>query len=276
MLNPVGDMIGVSSNAAQVVAKWGNGSVHEKLLDIVSDIDSFDLYTHKGEHLVTQTMRGFLKGTGYMGNRRDILTVLCDYAFSLGLDIRLGHRISEYFETDNEAGIIVDGEKISADCVLACDGVHSKARGFVIGSTGTPKATGYATYRAWFDGKEVMADPASRWLVEDPKDKSVAFIGPDVHCIFGTGRHCQEVTWVFTHLVRHQLFSLLIISRIRTISRNHGRFQGKWKMPSNWWKVGIPESDRLLRKHRKISSSITSSSGEILYQGGVQTRRGSF
>src|SRR5271170_6020995 len=105
-------MIGVSANAAQVVAKWGNGAVHQKLIEVASDIDVFDLYDWKGEHLVTQKMRGFLKGTGYMGNRRYILSVLHGYASSLGLDIRLGKRITEYFETDTETGIIVDGERI--------------------------------------------------------------------------------------------------------------------------------------------------------------------
>ena len=194
-------MIGVSSNAANVIAKWGNGKVHSELADVSSDIDMFDLYDWKGEHLITQTMLGFLRGTGYLGNRRAILQTMVDYAESLGIDIRRGKRITEYWETNTEAGIIADGEKFSADCVLACDGVHSKARSFILGETGAPHATGYATYRAWFDGKDVINDPETRWLVNDVKDKSVAFIGPDVHVIFGTGRRCTEVTWVMTHLV---------------------------------------------------------------------------
>jgi len=124
-------------------------------------------------------------------------------ARSLGINIIRGKRISKYFETDIEAGIIVDGEKVTADCVLACDGVNSKARGFVIGSEGRAHPTGYATFRAWFDGSHLKDDPQANWLTEGERDKSIAFIGPDVHCIFGTGKRCKEVVWVLTHLVSH-------------------------------------------------------------------------
>jgi len=194
-------MIGISANAAHIVAKWGNGDVHEEMQDVISVVDDLVLYSWKGEHLVTQDMPGFGKGTGYMGNRSYLLKVLSNHAISLGIDIRRGVNVEEYFETDTEAGVIVDGERITADCVLACDGVHSKARGFVLDNPGTPHPTGYATYRAWFDGAEVKEDPLANWLVQGDKDKSVAFIGPDVHCIFGTGKHCKEVVWVMTHLV---------------------------------------------------------------------------
>ena len=40
-----------------------------------------------------------------------------------------------YWETKTEAGIIADGERVSANCVLACDGIHSKARSSIIGET---------------------------------------------------------------------------------------------------------------------------------------------
>ena len=52
-----------------------------------------------------------------------------------------GKRMTKYFETDTEAGIILDGEKISADCVLECDCVNSKARSFVTGLEGQAHPT---------------------------------------------------------------------------------------------------------------------------------------
>ena len=151
-------------------------------------MDSLDIYNYKGEHLITQEMPGFSEGAGYMGKRNDLLSVMCKHAVSLGIKIIRGKRITEYFETDTDAGIVVDGEKI---------------RMFVIGSEGQAHPTGYATFRAWFDGTHLKNDPQASWLTEGDRDKSIAFIGPDVHCIFGTGKRCQEVVWVLTHLVSH-------------------------------------------------------------------------
>ena len=196
-------MVGITANAAHIVAKWGNGTVHSELQSLICVMDSLDIYSYKGEHLHTQEMPGFSEGAGYMGKRNDLLSVMCKHAVSLGINIIRGKRISKYFETDTEAGIMVDGEKITADCVLACDGVNSKARGFVTGSEGQAHPTGYATFRAWFDGTHLKDDPQAYWLTEGDRDKSIAFIGPDVHCIFGTGKRCKEVVWVLTHLVSH-------------------------------------------------------------------------
>lgn len=200
----IGDMVGITANSAHVVAKWGNGSVHHELQDIICVMDSLQIYNYKGEHLTTQNMPGFSAGAGYMGKRNDILTILCNHALSLGIEIIRGKRITDYFETDTEAGVVVDGERVVADCVLACDGVNSKARGFVTGAVGAPHPTGYATFRAWFDGSALKDDPQASWLTEGDQDRSIAFIGPDVHCIFGTGKRCKEVVWVLTHLVLSQ------------------------------------------------------------------------
>lgn len=195
-------MIGITANAAHIIAKWGDGSVHEEFQNIICVMDKLVLYNSKGEHLLTQEMPGFSKDTGYMGKRSEILKIMCAHVESLGIEVHRGKRISEYFETETEAGIIYDGQKYTADCVLACDGVNSKARDFVIGDVGKPHPTGYATYRAWFEAESLKYDPETQWIVEGDTDRSVAFIGPDVHCIFGTSKRCKEMSWVMTHLVR--------------------------------------------------------------------------
>lgn len=88
--------------------------------------------------------------------------------------VHLGNKISTYFEDENESGIVletgtkvgarvvncplaspwkVDDElrtpKISADIVIAADGVRSKARKTVLGYEDKPKSSGYAVWRAW-------------------------------------------------------------------------------------------------------------------------------
>ena len=200
-------MIGITANAAHVIANWGGGSVHRQFQDIICVIEEFTLYNSKGEYLLTQNMPGFSKDTGYMGKRSEFLKIMCDHVASLGIKIHRGKRITEFFETQSEAGIWYDGKRFSADCVLACDGVNSKARGTVLGDVGKPHPTGYATYRAWYDAASLKDDPKTQWIVAGNIDKSIAFIGPDVHCIFGTAKRCKEMTWVLTHLVRHSVRS---------------------------------------------------------------------
>lgn len=219
-------MIGITANAAQIISKWGNGSVHEELQDILCDYEMLNLHTHTGEPLLSHTMLGYSAGSGYAANRGDMAVVFYKHALNIGIDIRLGQRITEYFETESEAGILVNGKKISADCVLACDGVHSKARGFIIGNTGAPHATGYAVYRAWFNGKEARMNPKTKWITEGTRDKMEVYIGPNVHCIVGTGRRCQDVVWTCTHLVPLSI-DLADFPRIRMILRSHGRFRGR-------------------------------------------------
>jgi hypothetical protein len=118
---------------------------------------------------------------------------MCDHVASLGIKIHRGKRITEYFETQSEAGIWCE------DCVLVCDGMNSKARGTVLGDVGKPHPSGYATYRAcYYDAASLKEDPKTPWIVTGDIDKYIAFIGPDVHCIFGTAKWCKEMTWVLT------------------------------------------------------------------------------
>jgi 2-polyprenyl-6-methoxyphenol hydroxylase-like FAD-dependent oxidoreductase len=205
--------------------------VHEELEPLLSDYQILNLFNSQGEHLLTHPLTGYaIRDGGYGGNRGQLSLVFYKYALSLGLDIRLGSRITEYFESETGAGVIVDGERISADCVLACDGVHSKARGFITGSTGAPHSTGYAIYRAWFDAKDVKNDPEFAWAFEGPGDKFEVYIGPHVHCIIGTGRQRQDMVWTCTHLVVLKFLINAEPRRIHMISPSRGRSLVKLKM----------------------------------------------
>lgn len=44
------------------------------------------------------------------------------HALDIGVDIRLGHKVEDYFENDHGAGMIANGETIVADVVMAADG----------------------------------------------------------------------------------------------------------------------------------------------------------
>jgi len=71
---------------------------------IICTFDQFIIYNWKGEHLLTQDLPGVAEGARYMGKRCEILRVLCKHLQDLGIPLRRGKRITEYFETDTEAG----------------------------------------------------------------------------------------------------------------------------------------------------------------------------
>lgn len=87
----------------------------------------------------------------FNGHRGELHTIVFNYAKDeLGIPIHLGQKVTQYFENESQAGIILDsGERVTADLVIGADGVRSKARELVLGYDDKPKSSGYAIYRAW-------------------------------------------------------------------------------------------------------------------------------
>ncbi|CAK7227433.1 hypothetical protein SCUCBS95973_006541 [Sporothrix curviconia] len=200
-LKPIGDSIGIANNAAFVVRRWGDGIVDKRLQKIIAHPDIMGMYDNKGQLYVNSDMAGYGHGQGYPAHRGDLAMVFYEHAQEIGVEFRLGHRVTEYFETDTGAGIVLGDERITADCVIGADGIHSKARGGIIGTDPAPHSSGYAMYRAWFDSKDVAADPASSWILEgaEKDDVTRTYLGPDVHVMIGTAKHGKEIFWMCTH-----------------------------------------------------------------------------
>lgn len=106
----------------------------------------------------------------HQGHRGEIHEVCWNHALEVGVDIRLGSKVQEYFETDTEAGVVVNGERIAGDVVLASDGVRSLARTIVLGFEDKPKSSGYAVYRAWMPTDGLKKNPSTAWLANPDKD----------------------------------------------------------------------------------------------------------
>lgn len=161
-----------------------------------------DIYNTKGELLTRSEMVGYGRGYGYPCHRGELVMVFYDYAKTLpGVEFRLGHRVTEYWETEDQAGVVIDGQRLGADIVIGADGVHSKARGHATSDDATPHSSGYAIYRSWFDADEVAADPKSRWILptEPETDNCHVYIADDIHCMIASGKSGKEVFWMVTH-----------------------------------------------------------------------------
>lgn len=79
-------------------------------------------------------------GHTYAGHRALIHDVLLRHAVSLGIDVRMGQDVVDYWEDDEnqKAGVVLrSGENLQADLVVAADGVKSRARKYVLVSPST-------------------------------------------------------------------------------------------------------------------------------------------
>lgn len=194
----LGDIISFGSNSSRIFHSWPG--VPEKLLPICHVSDHITFNDWRGEHIYTQYWEDEEDrfGKRYNGHRGEIHKILFDYAVEHGVDIRLGQQVTEYFETETEASVIANGERIVGDVVLGADGVRSKARTLVLGYDDKPKPSGYAVYRAWMDSSELAKNDLTKDLVIHG-DTHVGWLGPDIHFLAASIKGGKEFSWVCTH-----------------------------------------------------------------------------
>jgi 2-polyprenyl-6-methoxyphenol hydroxylase-like FAD-dependent oxidoreductase len=186
-----------------VVDQWGKGKVAEQLDSIRGITPSTDMYNSAGELQQQNPTFGVRPGEGYLVNRAEAVDIFYQHAKSLGLDLRFGILVSEYWETEDQAGVMANEERIVGDCVIACDGIHSKAREIITRDSTRPLKTGSATYRASFRSDCVGNDPDAQWLLDGrgKTDKLNYFIGENVLIIIGTLKCGEEIFWSCVHKV---------------------------------------------------------------------------
>ncbi|ERS96736.1 hypothetical protein HMPREF1624_06945 [Sporothrix schenckii ATCC 58251] len=204
----LGDIISFGQNSSRIFRRWPG--VAERIEPLSHRANSLQIKTFDGHPLLRQEWaeEKQLWGTRYDGHRGELHGVMLDYAEQdLGIDIRLGHRVVQYHETADAAAVDVevdvDGQKatkrIEGDVVLAADGVRSLGRTLVLGHEDKPLASGYAVYRAWFDGAAIAKDPLTSFFYNNPDgDQHICWIGPDVHFI-AASLNKGSFSWVCTH-----------------------------------------------------------------------------
>lgn len=132
-LKQLGDIISFGSNAGRIFKRWPG--VEAKLDPICHVSKSLKYFDWQGDFIYEQFWGTEEENFGkrFNGHRGEIHKILYDHALEQGIEVRLGQKVSEYFQTEKGAGVIVNGERIEADVILAADGVRSKARLIVLG-----------------------------------------------------------------------------------------------------------------------------------------------
>ncbi|KAH8171317.1 FAD binding domain-containing protein [Sarocladium implicatum] len=202
-LKVLGDIISFGANAGRIFHRWADGEIVARLKPLCIDLQDYGFRIHKYDtgEVVYHQKRGPPNPEAPVlnGHRGELHEVIFNYARDeLGIPIHLGQRVSEYFETETGAGIII------GDVVIGADGVRSKARELVLGYVDKPKSSGYAVWRAWFSNKDMIADPQTKEFCENG-DTFNGWIGPDVHFLFSTLKGGQDCCWVLTHRDDHDI-----------------------------------------------------------------------
>ncbi|KAG2746956.1 FAD/NAD(P)-binding domain-containing protein [Suillus brevipes Sb2] len=200
-LKQLGHLLSLGVNAGRILARWG---LHEKLLSISAQASDIRIHDYLGGLIQVQKTTWPLFGAyAYRGHRALLHEVLFEHAKSLGIEIRMGQQVVEYWEDEanGKAGVkIQTGELFDADVIVAADGVKSFARQFVIGYRDNPKPSGYAIYRAWFDAEEhgVTTDPLTDFL-SIHGDQFHVWTGKDVHFIVCSSDRGKTICLLLTH-----------------------------------------------------------------------------
>ncbi|CRG90486.1 hypothetical protein PISL3812_07530 [Talaromyces islandicus] len=203
-LKVLGDIISFGPNAGRIYRRWSNGKIADQMRSLSIDLRNYGFRIHKydtGEIVTTQkTPEPDSETPVFNGHRGELHSIVFNYAKDeLHIPIHLGHRVTQYWEDEDQAEIILDdGTKISADVVIGADGVRSKARELVLGYYDKPKSSGYAVYRAWFPNTDMIRDPRTKEFCENG-DTFNGWIGPDVHFLFSTIKNGSDCCWVLTH-----------------------------------------------------------------------------
>lgn len=194
----IGDIISFDPNGSKAFERWPG--VVDSMEKIARQTTWLDLYHWQGKFVTRQSFLGEKKwGRRINGHRGELHSIIFNHLKDRGVDIRLGKRVTDYFETDDHAGVMVNGkERMTADIVIAAEGVRSRGRKIVLGFDDNPKSSGYAVYRAWFPGDAIAKHPLLKRFVEKG-DTHQGWIGPDIHFLASSLKGGKEFNWVFTH-----------------------------------------------------------------------------
>lgn len=117
-LKVLGDIISFGPNAGRIFHRWSDGEIAVRLKKECIDLSSYGFRIHKfdtGEVVAQQPASQSQKDAPVLnGHRGELHEIVFNYAKDqLGIPIHLGQKVVEYFETEENAGIILgNGDKV--------------------------------------------------------------------------------------------------------------------------------------------------------------------
>jgi 2-polyprenyl-6-methoxyphenol hydroxylase-like FAD-dependent oxidoreductase len=124
-LRVLGDIISFGPNAGRIYRRWSNGKIADQIRSLSIDLRNYGFRIHKydtGEVVTTQkTPEPDPETPVFNGHRGELHSIVFNYAKDeLGIPIHLGHRVTQYWEDEDQAGIILDdGTKVIERLLLS-------------------------------------------------------------------------------------------------------------------------------------------------------------
>lgn len=133
--------------------------------------------------------------------RAKLHSVLFEYAKQLGMQVEFSATASEYFEGDDHGGVVLsDGRRLTADVVVAADGVGSRSWALVVGSRDPPISSGFVMYRVTFPVASALGNPVIAAELAGYQDRGYLYAGPGAHMVIC--KSGDDVCWLLTRKVR--------------------------------------------------------------------------
>ncbi|KAL2441445.1 FAD-dependent monooxygenase roqM [Exophiala dermatitidis] len=189
----LGDSLGLGENALKLLDRW-SPSLRARLVEIGNKSELMQIRRwHDGKILAQQPLMDM---AGFIGHRGDYHKGFLDAVAEKGIPLHMGSEVVEYDDTVPSV-TLKNGERHSADVIIAVDGIKSRARELVLGFDDKPKSSGYACFRAFFKGSHLRGDPLTAEFVE--QECVNIWIGRDKHLVQNTLRNGEEFNWIITH-----------------------------------------------------------------------------
>ncbi|SPO06485.1 uncharacterized protein DNG_09175 [Cephalotrichum gorgonifer] len=104
---------------------------------------------------------------------------------------------SEFFETEDHGGVVLhEGRRLTADVVVAADGVGTKSWALVVGRKDPPISSGFVLYRVTFPVAPALENPVIATELEGFSDRAFLHAGPGAHVV--TCKSENDICWLLT------------------------------------------------------------------------------
>ncbi|KAK7425874.1 hypothetical protein QQZ08_007588 [Neonectria magnoliae] len=157
------------------------------------------IFSPTNELLLENPMDCFAVGDGYLIHRGTLVFVLYEYARSVGIDIQLSSSVTEYWETAKEAGVVVNGTRLAADCVICAEGIHSRGRAMIMGQRDFDEEanSAFSAFRGYMRMDELGEDADARWFVDEARSRDFfqVWAANGTHFSFFTAQHGEVLVW---------------------------------------------------------------------------------
>ena len=185
-----GDLIAIQASALRTAKAWPD-FLERAYEDEISK--TVKIYRHDGTYL------GDGGSFALSTTRARLHSLLHQYVQHLGIPIQYSTRATDYFEDDDHAGVVLeDGEKLTADIVVAADGIGTRSWNLIQGFKENPISSGFAVLRATYPIERALASPIFAKDFKEVNDGRMVF-GPGAHLV--AARTAKHMIFLITHKV---------------------------------------------------------------------------